>query len=139
MSKKMLAKALLDLGVGETSQDEARKQTQRILSRDRRWVRALIVVTSLLWLASAGTLYWFLSDLVGTYAEMQKASGPEADPLIGSIYKFLIALAGTVEGLMFALLSTFVLMHFSRRATLRQINANLIVLSQQLEERGREQ
>lgn len=133
MSDNQLAKALLNLGTDATLNDNVREQTQRILSRDRRWVKVLVVVTSLLWLASAGTLYLFLSDLVGTYSDFQKTAGPEPDPLIDSIYQFMIGLAGSVEGLMFALLSTVVLMYYSRKATLRQINANLIALSSQLE------
>jgi hypothetical protein len=54
--------------------------------------------------------------------------------MIGPIYHFLIVLAGSVESLIFAMLSTFVLMYVVRRATLRQINANLISLSRQLEQ-----
>ena len=136
MTEKRLAKALLSLGVPEMSSAEVRGMTERILARDRRWVKVLIVITSLLWLASASTLYWFAFSLIGTYAEMQHAGGPEADPMIKTIYEFLIVLASSVEGLIYALLCTFLLMFFSRRATLRQINANLIEISRQLKELG---
>lgn len=39
-----------------------------------------------------------------------------------------------IEGLIFALLATIVLLVLQRRATLRQINVNLIRISQQLRE-----
>jgi hypothetical protein len=139
MTDKNLAKALLNLGVGEISRKELQDQTQRIIARDRLWIKALVAVTSLLWIASIGTLYWFMPDLIDTYAQLQKAGGGEADPLIRSIYHFLLVLAGSVEALIFAMLSTFVLMYVLRRSTLRQINANLVTLSRQLEDLGRKQ
>lgn len=134
MSEKNLANALLNFEACEYSQDEVRVQTQQIIARDRRWVKAMTVVTALLWLASIGILYWFIATLIGEYTQLQQAA--DADPAIADIYEFLIMLGGSVEALIFALLSTVVLMYFSRRATLRQVNANLVSLSQQLEEMG---
>jgi hypothetical protein len=54
--------------------------------------------------------------------------------LVASIYKFLLVLAASLESLVLAFLCTILLMFFSRRATLRQVNAQLAVISHQLTE-----
>ena len=136
MSDKELARALLNLGSSELSPVDAHKQTQAILARDRRRVKILAVVTVILWIGSAGVLYWFIFSWTGLYAEFEQAGGLEGDPLVAKMFEFLLYLASAIEGLIFALLCTLLLIFFSRRATLRQINANLVEISQQIKELG---
>ena len=56
MTDKNLAKALLNLGVSETSTGEIGERTERIIARDRRWVKLLTALTALLWLATLAVL-----------------------------------------------------------------------------------
>ena len=65
-----------------------------------------------------------------------KAGAPPADPHLAPVYRFLLALSGSVEALSFALLFSVILLFASRRASLRQINANLVAISEKLERRS---
>ena len=132
VGEKELAKELLNLGVAEFTSGDAQKETQKILRRDRRRVKVLACLAIFCWIGSAATLYWFMISLLGTYAEMQQAGGPQVDPLVETIYGFLIGLASSIEGLIFAVLFTMLLLFFSRRATLRQINVNLVEIARLL-------
>lgn len=134
MRDKELAKALLDLGASEVPAVDAREQTQRILDRDRRRVKILTIVTAICWIGSAGVLYWFMISWFALYSQLQQGDGLPDDPVIAKTFEFTLHLAGTIEGLIFALLSTILLLTFQRRATLRQINANLVRISEQLDE-----
>ena len=126
MTEKELAKELLKLGVEEFASGDAQKETQNILRRDRRRLKVLACLAICFWIGSVVTLYWSTISLIQTYVEMQQPGGPKVDPQVETTYKFLIGLASSIEGLIFALLFTMLLLFFSRRATLRQINANLV-------------
>jgi hypothetical protein len=133
MGEKELAKALLGLGASELSSPPgSHEQTQRVLARDRRRVTLLAAITTVFWLGSAALLYGFMAELLGTYAQIQRAGAQAADPYVAPVYRFLLALAGSLEALIFALLCTVILMFASRRAALRQINASLIEISEKL-------
>jgi hypothetical protein len=133
MTDRELAKALLHLGTSET-QAPPDALTQRVLSRDRRRVRLAAAAALFFWLVSALVLFGFMFALIGMIAEMQQSGRAPADPLISAMYKFLIVLAGSLESLVLAFLCTILLMFVSRRATLRQVNANLVVISRQLKD-----
>jgi hypothetical protein len=136
MSEKDLAKALLALGATELSNPPgSHEQTQKVLARDRRRVRLVGSLALCLWLVAAFILYWFMSELLALYPLVQHG-GSE---VIAPVYRFLLVLAGCLEAMIFAFLCTLILMFVSRRATLRQINANLIEISQQLKRLGRPQ
>jgi hypothetical protein len=78
-------------------------------------------------------------ELLGMITRISKAGGASIDPNLAAIYKFLLALAGSIEALILALFFSMILMFVSRRAALRQINASLIEIAQklnQLEKRG---
>ena len=135
MTDKELAKALLQLGSSELySAPDALQLTQKILARDRRRVRLVAAVTLFFWAMSALVLFGFMFALIGMIGEIQQSGRPPADPLIAAIYKFLLVLAASLESLVLAFLCTIVLMFFSRRATLRQVNASLVLISSQLKE-----
>jgi hypothetical protein len=135
MTDKELAKALLQLGSSELhSMPDASALTQKILTRDRRRVWLIAVVTLFFWVMSALVLFGFMFTLIGMIGDIQQSGRPPADPLIAAIYKFLLVLAASLESLVLAFLCTILLMFFSRRATLRQVNAQLAVISHQLTE-----
>jgi hypothetical protein len=132
MSEGELAKALLRLGQPKgPDAPNPKEQIRRILARDRNLVKLLTAFTVLLWLGSIVVLYYFTIELTGVYARMQQAGGAP-DPLVVPIYQFLIGLAGSVEALILALLSTMILVFVTRRASLSQINASLIDITEKL-------
>jgi hypothetical protein len=128
MNEKELADRLLKLGASELSNPSSpRELTQRVIARDRRRVTALAVVALLFWLGSILVLYVFMVEIA------LKVGGPSDDPNAAIVYRFLLGLSASIEALSFALLVTMVLLFVSRRASLRQINANLIEISDKLE------
>jgi hypothetical protein len=134
MNERELADKLLRLGASELSDPPGpRELTQRVISRDRRRVTALAALALVFWLVSVVVLYVFMGELLGLYAQFQKAGWPAADPHAAPVYRFLLGLSASVEALSFAFLVTMVLLFVSRRASLRQINANLIEISEKLE------
>jgi hypothetical protein len=134
MSEKDLAKALLQLGATELANPPGSpEQTQRVLVRDRRRVFLLAALALVFWLGSALVLYWFMFELLGFVAREQHNGQLAVEPHVAAVYRFLFALAASVEALMFALFCTMILLFVSRRAALRQINANLIEISLKLQ------
>jgi hypothetical protein len=134
MNERELADKLLRLGASELSNPPGpRELTQRVIARDRRRVTALAALALVFWLGSVVVLYVFMGELLGLYAQLQKAGGPAADPHAAPVYRFLLGLSASLEALSFAFLVTMVLLFVSRRASLRQINANLIEISEKLE------
>jgi hypothetical protein len=128
MNEKELADRLLKLGASELSNlPSPRELTQRVIARDRRRVTALAVVALVFWLGSIVVLYVFMVEIA------LKVGGPADDPNAAIVYRFLLGLSASIEALSFALLVTMVLLFVSRRASLRQINANLIEISDKLE------
>jgi hypothetical protein len=134
MSDKELAKALLRVGATDESEAPSpREQIRKILARDRSLVKLLTALTVFLWLASVVVLYYFMFEIVGLYARAQQAGGPASDPLVKPVYQFLLALAGSVEALSWAFLSSMALLFVTRRASLRQINAGLLDITEKLD------
>jgi Zn-dependent protease with chaperone function len=134
MSEKELAKALLSLGASELPEPPSTKELiRRILSRDRKLVQLLTVLAIFFWLGGVVVLYVFMAELSGLLAQVQQAGRPALDPLIGSVYKFLLVLASSVESLSLAFLCTMILLFATRRASLRQINASLLDITEKLE------
>jgi hypothetical protein len=134
MSEKELAKALLRLGDSELPDPPSTMDLiRRILSRDRRLVKLLTALTIFFWLGGVVVLYVFMAELSVLLAQVQRAGGPAPDPSVGSVYKFLLVLASSIESLSLAFLCTMILLFVTRRASLRQINANLLDITQKLE------
>jgi hypothetical protein len=134
MSEKELAKALLRLGDSELPDPPSTKDLiRRILSRDRKLVTLMTALTVFFWLGAVVVLYVFMAELTGLLAHAHQAGKPPVDPLVAAVYKFLLVLASSVESLSLAFLCTMILLFVTRRASLRQINANLLDITQKLE------
>ena len=133
MSEKELADALLKVDMsGTPGVADARQLTKNVLERDRRRVRLWTVLTILFWIGAAILFYWFGFLLLGVWAELQPGEEPDVTLLVTKLVKFLMVFAASVELLIFAFLCTLLLMRTSRLATLRQVNANLREISEQL-------
>ena len=133
MSEKELADALLKLDMsGTPGVADARQLTKNVLERDRRRVRLWTVLTILFWIGAAILFYWFGFWLLGVWAELQRGEEPDVTLLVTKLVKSLMVFAASVELLIFAFLCTLLLMRTSRLATLRQVNANLREISEQL-------
>ena len=151
MSEKELGRALLDLdahhlaGVGDV-----REQTWKILERDRNRVWWWTAITFALWGVAISmvvlmmVLYALVFPLqaklhqdeelarIGVMTPEQR----EAAQFKGQIMFQMVTLGVTmsVGVTCLAVLSSMLLNRASRRATLRQINASLLEISQQLKE-----
>jgi hypothetical protein len=135
MNEKELADKLLNLSASEFSNPAGpRELTRRVIARDRRRVTALAAVAFVFWLGAIVVLYVFVGELLGLYTQFHQAQGPATDPNAAHVYRFLLGLSASIEALGFALLVTMILLFVSRRASLRQINANLIEISDKLEQ-----
>jgi hypothetical protein len=140
MTEKELGKALLELDVtAAPAPPDPRQLTRTILQRDRRRVRWLTVLSVFFWVLSAAgvvVIIWFyffhINPRLAAYgagrAHLQNdwndwvyAADMGARFVLGCIATFLLAAVCTV-----------LLILASRRAVLRQINANLAEISEQL-------
>ena len=148
MTQKDLGKALLGLGVAELSGlPDAREQTWAILERDRRRVRRLAGLTIGAWLLSTVLIFTvlvafgFLFPRVAKLrmdVEQGKVTRDRREHLRDEhdlgLMKGTLLIAFSVAALTFAALCTVLLNLATRRATLRQINASLLAISEQLKE-----
>jgi hypothetical protein len=164
MSTKDLARALLHLDAGQESLlPDPRQLTRDILRRDRQRVRLLAVLTGLLWLlAAAGlfllvlSLHWYIrsvriQEFEGKHLTRDSQAAPKDPqgkkpfPLIqpyletGMLHHSIPVIAGSVVALFLAAFCTILLVLSSRRATLRQLNANLIEICDQLKQMRRQE
>jgi hypothetical protein len=148
MNEKDLGKNLLHLdAVTLTTVPDARQQTWNILARDRRRVRLWTALTVLAWLLAATLVF---GGLFG-YAIIFPKQGELMDALQEDLFTpaqreqiqlkllmgfqkgtLLIAFSVAVLSL-FALCTVFLILA-TRRATLRQVNASLIEISEQLKQ-----
>ena len=148
MSEKELGRALLDLDSPKLAGvPDVRQQTWKILERDRRRVWWLTTITVALWAAAIlmvlGMLVAFglvfpLQAKLRDPAELARLP-PEMrqDAQFKAQIAFQMVTVGvtvSVGILALAALATICLVLASRRATLRQINASLLEISQQLKE-----
>jgi hypothetical protein len=147
MSEHELSKMLLQadtLALHEAR--EGARLTAQILDRDRRQVRRLAAVTLLLWLLAAAGIGFVLYELALHVPEYmafrwEKAGTTSAERRQGitegslaGVQIGMPVIAGSVAVLALAGVGTFFLVHASRRATLRQINASLVLISKRLEQ-----
>jgi hypothetical protein len=138
MSESELGRALLKLdAAGLASALDPRQQTAAVLSRDRRRVRRLAVLTVLLWLlagAALGLMIWFhflfIVPKLDAYVRNLNWRDGMAWVLISKWAAGVIL--AFVAAMLLAALCTVLLVFSSRRATLRQVNANLLEISEQL-------
>jgi hypothetical protein len=140
MNDKELGKALLALDTTpKPSELDARHLARNIIARDRRRVRALAGVATFFWIAATAGIVWLaamyfvmVEPRLKAYAagRAQVAADWQDWARAGDMAarSLLVCLAA----MLLAAISTVVLILLSRHATLRQINASLIELSEQI-------
>ena len=149
MTEKELGRALLQAdaaGLGSTP--DPRLLTGAILERDRRRVRVLAAVAVALWLVPAALVAYVLASFAGDFIPKQKQlqkhvaegrlTGEERRRLEAFHLDWMAAGAKlgavSVAAIGLAAVVTVMLIAASRRATLRQINASLVTISEQLKQ-----
>lgn len=144
MSDKEIGDALLKIDLTPALAATA-VQIDRVIEADQRRVRFLTRLTTGLWiLAAIGAVGIFVGGgfvfpaIAKTLAEQDEAS-PQNMPFM--MLAKLVAACIIFGSLSFAILvvaglATVLLVFRSRRATLRQINANLLQISEQLKNLG---
>jgi hypothetical protein len=140
MSDRDIGEALLKLDAANLSAAlDPRRQIEQVLARDRRRVRLWAATAALFWLlAVAGVVVligFYLLQIdprLGAYAAGRRQPGQDAEVwvLVGRGTARL--LLGCAAAVLLAAFSTMLLVFSSRRATLRQINASLVDISEQL-------
>jgi len=150
MSEKELGQALLDLDSQKLAGvPDAREQTWRILDQDRRRVRRWTLLTIALWAAALlmvllmlvayGLVFPLQAKLREDAQVARLGLTPEqaADAQFKAQIAFQMVTVGVTASVgltCLAILASVFLSTASRRATLRQINASLLEISQQLKE-----
>jgi hypothetical protein len=150
MGEKELGRRLLDLDAATLAGTaDPREQTWRIIDRDRRrvwWISALtialwaVTVLMVLWMLVAMGLLMPLEAKLRSDADVARAGlTPEmrSDAELKSHVMFrmiTVGIAFSVGVLALAAGSTVWLVLATRRATLRQINASLLEISEQLKQ-----
>ena len=146
MDEHELGEALLRAGAAEDRDlPDARDLSSSVLARDRRRLRTLGGLILALWLAGAAGIGFVLYNLaiyVPAYMRLQmkiEEGGVSMEQRqriqennLGGFQIGLSITACSVAILALAALGTFLLVLASRRATLRQVNANLTLISDQL-------
>lgn len=145
MKESELSKALLRFDAGlSAGEPDPRQQVRDVIRRDRLRIRVLTAVTVILWLAALLTtvvLVW--TSIVKLFPRLDKAL-QDAGKIpanhyqqIETTFAYVIGygatlLAASVGVLALAALGTVLLVFTARRATIRQVNATLIDISDQL-------
>jgi ABC-type Fe3+ transport system permease subunit len=147
VTDKDLGEALLRLDAAQLAGErpDLRQQAAQIVQRDRGRLRALTIITVLAWLAATVLIfadivaYGFLMPLQAHMQDEEMAKRlPAAErerwtkELPVAFHMATVTIAFSVAALTVAALCTVLLLSASRRATLRQVNANLIEISEQL-------
>jgi hypothetical protein len=138
MTEKELGKALLNLDASPAVADP-KTLTRTILGRDRRRIRLLAGVATLFWILTAAGVVCFcpfylqnVAPRLRAYhagrAQLQNDWGAWAT--VGEWAAYLVL--ACVISFVLAAVSTVFLILLSRRATLRQINASLVAISEEL-------
>jgi len=149
MSDKEIGKALLRLDTeGSARAPDPRHLARKVLQRERWRVRLLTGLTVLLWLLAAAGVFFVI--YIATWHLYPKQQQLMQDATLGKLPVEQIVeiqailfqmveictrvLAAAFVALTLAALSTVLLVLASRRATLRQINASLTEISEQLKQ-----
>jgi hypothetical protein len=148
MSEHELRKALLRLDAMDLAGIvDARVQTWAVLERDRLRVRRLTFLTVAIWLVAGALIlgglvsYGFtmpMQALLAQQAEEGKVTAAQREEgqrqVLVLFMKGTLLLAFSVAVMAVAALATVFLIQASRRATLRQVNASLVEISEQLKQ-----
>jgi hypothetical protein len=141
MTEKELGKALLNVDSAGVPGADPLQLTQKILKRDRWSMRLLTGLATFFWiLASAGLVVLVSFYLVMVTPRLKAyAAGRAQLENDWNDWAYAVNLAGgsilvCIVTLLLAAVSTMLLILLSRRATLRQINASLAEISEQLKQ-----
>jgi hypothetical protein len=152
MNEKELGRALLTVSATELAAvPDAQGLTQKVLQRDRRRVGLLTGLTVAVWLLAAALIFldlvWFGFILPAQAHLWEMTAAGKGTPaerdalqhqLVESFEMGTLVIGFSVLVMAVAALCTVLLILASRRATLRQVNASLLVISEQLRQaRGR--
>jgi heme exporter protein D len=142
MTEKELGRALLNLDMAPSpAAADPRQLTRNILERDRRRIRLLAVLATLFWVLTAVGIVCFCPFYVVIVAPRLRAyqlgrAHLEHDwndwAMVGDWAAYWIL--ACIISLLLAAVCTVLLILVSRRATLRQINASLLEISDQLKQ-----
>ncbi len=149
MNEKDLGKNLLHMdAVTLTTVPDARQQTWNILARDRRRVRFWTTISILVWLLAALLVFgglvgygFIFPEQAKLMQELQQKNDLTLEQrnnlqftLLAGFQKGTLLIAFSVAVLSLFALCTVFLILATRRATLRQVNASLIEISEQLKQ-----
>lgn len=149
MTEKELGRALLQAdAAGLGASPDPRLLIGAILERDRRRVRVLAFAAIILWLVPAALMAYVLTSFADDFVPKQKQlqrhvaegklTGEERRRLEAFHLDWMAAGAKvgavSVAAIALAAIVTVMLMAASRRATLRQINASLMTISELLKQ-----
>ena len=149
MNEKQLGDALLRWASTGPALTDPQQLVDRVLRRDRRRVRILAAVTVLLWVIAAGGIPLFFAlfmafifpkadDVVREMITHRRGGDPQqlasaAHAVLLAIAKLSVVLVtGSVLALLLAAVGTVMLVFAARRATLRQVNANLTAIAERM-------
>jgi hypothetical protein len=139
MTEKELGKALLELDMTPPTAPDPRQLTRQILQRDRRRIRLLAGFATFFWMLSAAGVVWLVCFYILLIAPRLRAYAVGRAVLANDWDDWALvgdwaarSVLGCVSALLLAAICTVLLILLSRRATLRQINASLIEISEQL-------
>jgi hypothetical protein len=145
MNEKEVGEALLRLDMSTRSPADARALTDRVLARDHRRVRVLTWLTVGTWLVAAALVLFLLVAFGLIFPAMAKLKDDKFKDRITPdqreqmsreleiAFKMgSVVITLTVGVLTVAALFTVGLVLATRRATLRQVNANLVEITEQL-------
>jgi hypothetical protein len=140
MTEKELGRALLSLDVAPPpAASDPRQLTRQILERDRRRIRRLASLATLFWMLTAAGILSLCPFYVIVVAprlrayqagRAQLANDWNDWAMVGDWAAYWIL--ACITSLLLAAICTVLLILLSRRATLRQINASLVEISEQL-------
>jgi hypothetical protein len=153
MNEKELREALLKWAAKAGRGNESAETVARVLARDRRRVKVLAIVTALLWIVAAGGIPVFFAVFMNfIYPKMDAVlretithhQGLSPAQLEVAAHTVLLAMSklsivlvtGSVLTLLLAAGGTMLLVFASRRATLRQVNANLAEIAELIRSGG---
>jgi hypothetical protein len=140
MPDNELGKALLNLGTQPpTATSDPKRMSDQVIERDRGRIRLLVGAATLLWVLAAAGVAWliFLYFVIvvprlNAYAAHRVDLQNDWSEWIRAFNSCAEILLACIAALLLAAISTVLLILASRRATLRQIKADLAVISNQL-------
>jgi hypothetical protein len=142
MTEKELGRALLNLDLTPSpAAPDPQHLTRKILQRDRRRIRLLAGLATFFWVLATAGVVWLISFYLVYVAPRLRAYGAGRAQLANDWNDWALvsdwgarSILACIIALLLAAVCTVLLILLSRRATLRQINASLVEISEQLKQ-----